>query len=110
VPLEASYMLPGETAQIKLASGATEEAVPASAPFSADLNHPVLLKLRGDIQAGSTKVAMFTMSVKAPLELWVEEGKAPGLWGLKEGEGSSPFWVRAWKLRLVVGKCQLSGA
>lgn len=80
-------MLPGQTAQIKLASGATEEAVPASAPFAKEKNEAVLLKMRGDITAGSTKVAMYTMSVKAPLELWVEEGKAPGLWNLKQGKG-----------------------
>ncbi|GAQ83034.1 hypothetical protein KFL_001330170 [Klebsormidium nitens] len=86
VPLDASYMLPGQTAQIKLASGATEEAVPASAPFAKEKNEAVLLKMRGDITAGSTKVAMYTMSVKAPLELWVEEGKAPGLWNLKQGD------------------------
>ncbi|KAG0621303.1 hypothetical protein M758_3G009700 [Ceratodon purpureus] len=85
VALENAYMKPGNVAQIRL-NGKELKAVPSSPPFSAKINVPVLYKLRGDIPAGTMKLPQFSLSVKAPIELHVDEATNPELYAVTEGQ------------------------
>ncbi|GBG71013.1 hypothetical protein CBR_g8311 [Chara braunii] len=108
VALENAYTLPGQLASVKVPTTATAggsdgngsvgragesqdaemttlNVTCSSAPFSMEVNRVVLLKLRGDISAGESKVVQYMMSVKAPLELFVEEAKAEALYDLPVG-------------------------
>ena len=85
VALENAYMKPGNVAQIRL-NGKELKAVPSSPPFSAKINVPVLYKLRGDIPAGTMKLPQFSLSVKAPIELHVDEATNPELYAVTEGK------------------------
>ena len=83
--LNASYRKPGQQVQVRLPSGAVEVAPASSAPFPTEQNHSVLLKARGDIPAGSTKLAQYGLSVKSPLDVYVSEETAPGLFSAEIG-------------------------
>ncbi|XP_024358157.1 fruit protein pKIWI502 [Physcomitrium patens] len=85
VPLENAYVKPGNIAQIRL-DGKELTAVPSSPPFSMKINMPVLYKLRGDIPAGMIKLPQFSLSVKAPVEIHVEEASNPELYTVSEGQ------------------------
>jgi len=85
VTLENAYMRPGNVAQIRL-NGQELKAVPSSPPFSSKINEPVLYKLRGDIPAGTMKLPQYSLSVKAPVELHVDEATNAELYAVTEGQ------------------------
>lgn len=85
VSLENAYTKPGQAALVRL-NGKELKAVPSCSPFSDEINAPVLYKLRGDIPAGTTKLPAYSLSVKANLELHVEEATTPELYNIAEGE------------------------
>ena len=87
VKLKDAYQKPGQRAQIKLPSGAVFKVLASSKPFPAEQNHSVLLKLRGDIPAGSTKLAQYGLSVRSPLDVYVTEDAAPALYDIEVGMG-----------------------
>lgn len=78
-------MRPGNVAQIRL-NGQELKAVPSSSPFSSKINEPVLYKLRGDIPAGTMKLPQYSLSVKAPVELHVDEATNAELYAVTEGK------------------------
>lgn len=85
VSLENAYTKPGQAALVRL-NGKELKAVPSCSPFSDEINATVLYKLRGDIPAGTTKLPAYSLSVKANLELHVEESTTPELYNVAEGE------------------------
>lgn len=88
--LANAYTKPGDVAQLRL-DGKEFTAVPSSPPFSMKINAPVLYKLRGDIPAGTMKLAQYSLSAKAPVELHVEEATNPELYDMTEGEAHFLF-------------------
>lgn len=85
VKLEKAYRKPGQLVQVKVGEEVTQ-VVPASAPFSDEINYAVLLKIRGDIPAGTTKLPAYSLSAKAPLDLHVTEADFPHLFNVAEGD------------------------
>ncbi|CAM6017319.1 unnamed protein product [Sphagnum balticum] len=85
VALDKAYTKPGQIVQLRMGEKEARVAV-SSPPFSQDINVPVLYKLRGDIPAGTTKMPQFSLSVKACLDLHVEEASAPEFFNLIEGQ------------------------
>ena len=83
--LKSAYLKPGNVAQVRL-DGKEVKAVPSSPPFSLKINAPVLYKLRGDIPAGTMKMPQFSLSVKAPVELHIDEATNPELYTVTEGK------------------------
>lgn len=94
VALEIAYTRPGNVAQVRL-NGQEVKAVPSSRPFSMKINLPVLYKLRGDIPAGTMKLPQFSLSVKAPIELHVDEATNAELYAVTEGESGAAFFLFA---------------
>ncbi len=91
VALDKAYTKPGQIVQLRMGEKEARVAV-SSPPFSQDINVPVLYKLRGDIPAGTTKMPQFSLSVKACLDLHVEEASAPEFFNLIEGCYSHLFF------------------
>jgi len=92
VALDKAYTKPGQIVQLRMGEKEARVAV-SSPPFSQDINVPVLYKLRGDIPAGTTKLPQFSLSVKACLDLHVEEASAPEFFNLIEGYYSHFFFA-----------------
>lgn len=86
VKLDAAFILPGQKVNIRLPSGDVVVVTPSSEPFPEESNHSVLLKARGDIPAGSTKLAQYGLSVKYPLDLHVSQAAAPALYSSEVGK------------------------
>ena len=86
VELDKSYYKPGQTVQVQIGESAPISVIPSSAPFPSESNHGVLLKLRGDIPAGSTKLAQYGLSVTAPLDLHVTAASSDALYNLQPGQ------------------------
>eukprot|EP00897_Mesotaenium_endlicherianum_P000279 jgi/Mesen1/10251/ME000774S09584 len=87
VPLEKAYTKVGQAVKVKVAGESkVVEVFASSAPHPSETNHSVLYKLKGDIPAGSTKLAQYTISVRAPLDLHVVKSSAPNLYNLKAGD------------------------
>jgi hypothetical protein len=82
VALQNSYCAVGKTAQIKVKGSEPLVLVPACAPFPAEQQHAALLKLRGDLKAGQTKLPEEVCSVKQLLSVLVtpEDGDAYDLY------------------------------
>lgn len=85
VALDKAYVKPGQPVQVKL-DGKEMKCAVSSPPFSEKLNVAVLYKLRGDIPAGTTKLPQYSLSVKAPFDLHVEEATSPELYNVIEGK------------------------
>eukprot|EP00271_Cylindrocystis_brebissonii_P011514 TRINITY_DN29356_c0_g1_i1.p1 TRINITY_DN29356_c0_g1~~TRINITY_DN29356_c0_g1_i1.p1 ORF type:complete len:378 (+),score=70.35 TRINITY_DN29356_c0_g1_i1:204-1337(+) len=85
VPLDKAYTAPGALADVRLPDGEVVRVPVCSAPIQAEANDVVLLKMRGDIPAGSTKLAQYGVSVKAPMDLHVSKSMAPALYNLLPG-------------------------
>lgn len=90
--LESAYSRPGNVAQVRL-NGQEVKAVPSSSPFSAKINEPVLYKLRGDIPAGTMKLPQFSLSVKSPIELHVDQATNSELFAVTEGASFLHFHI-----------------
>lgn len=86
VCLENAYTKPGQQAQVKVNGEENVKVTVASPPFSSQMNETVLYKARGDIPAGTTKQALYFLSVTAPLELLVSQADNPAVFNLKEGD------------------------
>ena len=78
VSLRNSYCAVGKRAQIKVKGSEPLVLVPSCAPFPAEEQHEALLKLRGDLKAGQTKLPEEVCSVKQHLSVLVtpENGEA----------------------------------
>eukprot|EP00270_Netrium_digitus_P020488 TRINITY_DN8469_c0_g1_i6.p1 TRINITY_DN8469_c0_g1~~TRINITY_DN8469_c0_g1_i6.p1 ORF type:complete len:389 (+),score=86.04 TRINITY_DN8469_c0_g1_i6:60-1226(+) len=85
VPLDKAYTKPGQEVQVRLPSGSVVTVPPSSPPFPSEMNHAVLYKLKGDIPAGATKLPSYVLSVRAPLDLHVEQKLLPELFFLEPG-------------------------
>eukprot|EP00245_Coleochaete_scutata_P017751 TRINITY_DN8866_c0_g1_i1.p1 TRINITY_DN8866_c0_g1~~TRINITY_DN8866_c0_g1_i1.p1 ORF type:complete len:395 (+),score=76.70 TRINITY_DN8866_c0_g1_i1:97-1281(+) len=86
VPIERGYTQPGQQVPIKFGDGTEEIAMPSSAPPPPLTNRSVLVKLRGDIPAGSTKLAQYTVSVRVDIDLHVLESESPRLYKAAPGD------------------------
>jgi len=77
VSLRNSYCAVGKRCQAKVRGGEPVELVPSCAPFPAEEQHDALLKLRGDLRAGQTKLPEEPVRVSALLSVLVspEDGE-----------------------------------
>jgi len=78
VSLRNSYCAVGKVCQLKVKGSEPMELTPSCAPFPPEDQHGTLLKLRGDLRAGQTKLPEDVISVKALLSVLVtpEDGEA----------------------------------
>lgn len=78
ISLRNSYCAVGKTAQIKVKGSEPVVLVPSCAPFPAEEQHDALLRLRGDLKAGQTKLPEDPIKVKNLLTLLVtpDDGEA----------------------------------
>ena len=69
----------------------------SSSPFPLLKIKEALYKVRGDLYAGAIKLHEDTLSIKAELELLVDEKDGEEIWNLTEGDSVEvgPFRVRA---------------
>ncbi|CAM6083231.1 unnamed protein product [Calypogeia fissa] len=103
VKLDQAYRMSGQLVEVKVGEEVTQVA-PSSEPFSDEINYTVLLKIRGDIPAGTTKLPAYSLSAKAPLDLHVTETDSPALFNVEEGSEVElgPFGTTGLDLRPIL--------
>ncbi|UPR03580.1 hypothetical protein HOP50_13g69100 [Chloropicon primus] len=91
VSLRNSYCAVGKLCQLKVKGSEPVALVPSCAPFPAEDQHAALLKLRGDLRAGQTKLPEEPLNVKARLSVLVSPDDGAEVYDLgPEAEDSDP--------------------
>lgn len=79
VPLRNAYRHVGQRASIRVNNGPELELLPASAPFSIELQQDPLYMARNDLTAGQTKQVVESTTVTGRLQVLVPEGEGEDL-------------------------------
>ena len=86
VPIRNAYKHIGQKASVRVNGGIEQQVMPSCPPYPIDMLRAGLLRVRGDMTAGETKIASEEGSVKAELVLVVEESAATDLYRSTEGD------------------------
>lgn len=86
VPIRNAYKHIGQKAAVRVNGGIEYQVMPSNPPYPADMIRDGLLRVRGDMTAGETKIASEEGSVKAELSLVVQESESPDLFRSTAGD------------------------
>jgi len=104
VSLRNSYCAAGKLAQLKVKGSDALALTPASAPFAPEAQHGPLLKLRGDLTAGQTKLPEDPIEVKQRLSVLVTPDDGDHIYTLSpdtSGVEVGPFLGAGLNLRKI---------